>query len=74
MEVLARGNYRKRKDRSKMEIITIRLSSPMLYDRLHTLSVEYNVSSDLLISLAVKRLLDDVEFVRALRNGKVKLE
>ena len=57
-----------------MEIITIQLSSPMLYDRLHTLSVEYNVSADLLISLAVKRLLDDVELVRALRNGKVKLE
>lgn len=74
MEVLARGNYRKRKDRNKMDIITIQLNSPMLYDRLHTLSVEYNVSSDLLISLAVKRLLDDVELVRALRNGKIKLE
>lgn len=57
-----------------MEIITIQLSNPMLYDRLHTLSMEYNVSTDLLISLAVKRLLDDVELVRALRNGKIKLE
>lgn len=57
-----------------MEIITIQLSDPMLYDRLHTLSVEYSLSADLLVSLAVKRLLDDVEVIRDLRNGKVKLE
>ena len=57
-----------------MEIITIQLSDPMLYDRLHTLSVEYSLSTNLLISLAVKRLLDDVEFIRDLRSGKVKLE
>ena len=57
-----------------MEIMTIQISSPMLYDRLHTLSVEYNLSADLLISLAVKRLLDDVEIIRDLRNGKIKLE
>lgn len=57
-----------------MEIITIQLNNPMLYDRLHLLSVEYNLSVDLLISLAVKRLLDDVEFIRDLRNGKIKLE
>ena len=56
-----------------MEII-IQLSDPMLYDRLHTLSVEYSLPIDVLISLAVKRLLDDVEVVRDLRNGKVNLE
>lgn len=32
------------------------------------------VSADLLISLAAKRLLDNVELVRDLRNGKIKLE
>lgn len=57
-----------------MEIITIQLSDPILYDRLHTLSMEYSLSADLLASLAVKRLLDDVEVIRDLRNGKVKLE
>ena len=57
-----------------MEIIKIQLSDSMLYDRLHTLSVEYDLSADLLISLAVKRLLDDVEIIRDLRNGKIKLE
>lgn len=64
----------KRKDRSKMEIITIQFNNSMLYDRLHILSAEYSVSVDSLISLAAKRLLDDVELVRDLRNGKVKLE
>ncbi len=57
-----------------MEIMTIQFSDPMLYDRLHMLSVEYSVSVDLLIGLAVKRLLDDVEVIRNLRNGKVNLE
>lgn len=57
-----------------MEIITIQLIDPMLYDRLHTLSVEYSLSADLLISLAIKRLLDDVEFIRNLRSGKIRLE
>lgn len=57
-----------------METITIQLKGPMLYDRLHTLSVEYSLSTDLLISLAVKRLLDDVEVIRNLRSGRVKLE
>lgn len=57
-----------------MEKITIQFSDPMLYDRLHILSVEYSLSADLLISLAVKRLLDDVEVIRDMRSGKVKLE
>ena len=57
-----------------MEIITIQLSDPMLYDRLHMLSAEYSLSADLLISLALKRLLDDVEVIRDLRSGKIKLE
>lgn len=57
-----------------MEILTIQLDNPMLYDRLHALSAEYSLSADLLVSLAVKRLLDDVEVIRALRSGKVKLE
>ena len=51
-----------------METITIQFSNAMLYDRIHTLSAEYNVSADLLIGLAVKRLIDDV------RNGEIKLE
>lgn len=50
----------------------IELSEPMLYDRLHTLSAEYSVSVELLVNLAVRRLVDDIDFVRNLRIGKIK--
>ena len=61
-----------------MEKLTIQLN-PLIYDRLHTLAVEYSVTTaaetaDLLINLAVKRLLDDVELIRNLRAGKLTLE
>ena len=56
-----------------MEIITIQFSDPMLYDRLHTLSVEYSVSIELLVNMAVRRLVDDVDFIRNLRSGKIDL-
>lgn len=50
----------------------IELSDPMLYDRLHTLSAEYSVSVELLVNLAVRRLVDDIDFVRNLHIGKIK--
>lgn len=53
------------------ERFTVRLTNPMLYDRLHTLSTEYSVSVEFLVNVAVKRLIDDVDFVRSLRTGKV---
>lgn len=49
---------------------TVQLTSPMLYDRLHTLSAEYSVSVEQLVNLAVGRLITDVDFVRNLRTGK----
>jgi hypothetical protein len=49
------------------------ITNPMTYDRLHTLSVEYSVSVELLVNLAVKRLVDDVDFVRSLRVGNIEL-
>ncbi len=51
------------------EKFEIPLTSPMLYDRLHTLSAEYSVSVEQLVNLAVQRLVDDVDFVRSLRTG-----
>jgi hypothetical protein len=45
---------------------------PQLSDKLYTLATEYAVSTDLLINMAVKRLIDDVEFLRSLRTGKLK--
>jgi len=59
---------------SDKKTFTVQLADPMLYDRLHTLSDEYDLSVELLVNLAVKRLIDDVDFVRDLRMGKVKEE
>lgn len=56
------------------ENFIVRITNPMLYDRLHILSAEYSVSEELLVNIAVKRLLDDVELVRNLRSGKIASE
>jgi hypothetical protein len=56
------------------ENFKVEVTDPMLYDRLHTLSVEYSVSVELLVNVAVKRLVDDVGFVRNLRMGKLEIK
>lgn len=55
------------------ENFKVELTDCMLYDRLHTLSVEYSVSVERLVNVAVKRLIEDVDFVRELRAGKTGL-
>lgn len=62
--------YISNKNSSSMENFKVEVTNPMLYDRLHTLSVEYSVSIELLVNVAVKRLVDDIDFVRELRSGK----
>ncbi len=52
------------------ETFRVSLTSPMLYDRLRTLSDEYSLSVESLVNVAVKRLIADVDFVRGLRIGK----
>ncbi|NCE65545.1 hypothetical protein D1159_13385 [Pseudoflavonifractor sp. 524-17] len=52
------------------ETFTVQLTDPLLYDRLRTLSAEYNLSVEYLVNMAVRRLMDDVDFVRSLRIGK----
>lgn len=52
------------------ETFTVQLTVPMLYDRLRTLSAEYNLSVEYLVNIAVRRLMDDVDFIRSLRTGK----
>lgn len=54
------------------EHVIIQLEEPMLFNRLHTLSTEYSVSMDLLVNLAIKRLIDDIDLIRNLRTGKIK--
>ena len=56
------------------ESFKVELTDSMLYDKLHILSVEYSVSVEMLVNVAVKRLVDDVEFVRGLRIGKIELD
>ena len=55
-----------------LEDFRIQLTDSMLYDRLHTLSAEYSLSVEMLVNLAVKRLVEDVDFVRSLRTGKIE--
>ena len=54
------------------ETFTVQLTDPMLYDMLRALSAEYDLSVEYLVNMAVRRLMDDVEFVRNLRIGKVE--
>ena len=55
------------------ESFKVELTNPMLYDKLHTLSVEYSVSVEILVNVAVKHLVDDIEFVRDLRIRKIDI-
>ena len=52
------------------ESFAVPLADPMLYDRLRTLSAEYDLSIASLVNVAVQRLIEDVDFVRSLRAGK----
>ena len=54
------------------ETFTVQLTDPMMYDMLRTLSAEYDLSVEYLVNMAVRRLMDDVEFVRNLRIEKVE--
>ena len=56
------------------EKFMIRMTDPMLYDRIHILSAEYSVSIEAIVNMAVKRLLNDIDFVRDLRIGKIEAE
>ncbi len=56
----------------EQETFTVPLTDAMLYDRLRTLSTEYNLSVESLVNVAVERLVRDVDFVRGLRLGTVK--
>ena len=55
---------------SNDEIIT-NLLNPSLCDKILILAEEYSVSAQILINVAVKRLIDDVDILRLLRMGKI---
>ena len=52
----------------------VRITDPMLYDRIHILSNEYSVSVESLVNVAVRRLVEDIDFVRELRAGNINLK
>ena len=63
-----------RKSSNVTETFTIQLTNPMLYDRLHILSIEYSISIEFLVNAAIKRLINDVDFIRNLRANKEDLK
>lgn len=60
------------KEVTKVEKLTIRFANPLLLDRLRALAIEYSVSDELLLIAAAQRLLDDVDFLRNLRTGRMR--
>ena len=58
------------KNTETQEVIVVRVSDPMLYDKLLSLSVEYSISMESLVNVAIKKLLCDVDLVRNLRTGR----
>ena len=66
-----KGKFIKKRRENKMENFTIQITDTMLYDRLHTLSAEYSIPVELLVNIAVKRFIDDVDFMRNIRTGKI---
>ena len=57
-----------------MEEVSIKISNPLLHDKLRTLADEYSVSIEVLVNLAIYRLVNDIETLRKLRTGEIKLE
>lgn len=55
------------------KILKIEFISHGLIDNLNELAAEYTTTTDILVNIAVKRLIDDIELVRNLRSGKTKL-
>ena len=56
------------------ESFMVRITDPMLYDRIHILSNEYSVSVESLVNVAVRRLVEDIDCVRELRAGNINLK
>lgn len=54
------------------ESFAIYLTDGILYDKLHRFAAEYSLPVEVLVNLAVRRLEDDIEFVRSLRSGKLE--
>ena len=54
------------------ELFAVYLTDGLLYDKLHRFAAEYSLPVEVLVNLAVKRFVEDVELIRNLRLGKVE--
>lgn len=54
------------------ELFAIYLTDGLLYDQLNRFAAEYSLPVEVLVNLAVKRFVDDVELVRNLRLGRIE--
>lgn len=68
------SNRENKKTDTINESFMVRITDPMLYDRVHILSNEYSVPVESLVNVAVRRLVEDIDFVRDLRAGNINLE
>ena len=50
-------------------IMKVEIEDYILYDMINDLAVQYAASSDYLMNLAIKRLINDMEFFKDLRTG-----
>ena len=50
-------------------IMKVEIEDYILYDRINDLAVQYATSTDCLMNLAIKRLINDMEFYKDLRAG-----
>ena len=57
---------------SNDKIIKVQIEDYMLHDKLHDTAKELSTDVDTLMNIAIRRLIDDVEFVNALRMGTYK--
>jgi len=55
---------------SNDKTIKVEINDYFVCDSIYTLAVEYGVSVDFLLNLAIQRFIDDVKFFRQLRKSR----
>ena len=65
-------NDKKRNAEIAEEAVSVMITNGFICDRLRILSAEYSMPVEDLVNIAVKHMLDDVDFVRGLRKKKVE--
>ena len=55
---------------SNEKYIKIQIPDNLFY-KLSDLAKEYDIDSEILTTVAIQKLLDDIDFIRRLRSGKI---